>query len=102
MGSGDPPLPRVFFDSGVIIEGLLASWSASHALLIFARTGAFKAIVAEDVREEVEEALHALLVRSPAGGSDAIRTYARLVRALDPERVPITVADEVARSRHLI
>jgi restriction system protein len=41
MGSGDPPLPRVFFDSGVIIEALLAPWSASRALLIFARTGVF-------------------------------------------------------------
>ena len=50
-------ISRVFLDSGVLLEGLLAPWSASRAVLILSRRKVFKIILAEYVRGEVEDNL---------------------------------------------
>jgi bifunctional DNA-binding transcriptional regulator/antitoxin component of YhaV-PrlF toxin-antitoxin module len=39
-------VPRVFLDSGVLLEGLLAPWSASRAVLILSRRRVFKIVLA--------------------------------------------------------
>ena len=49
--SKDPPVPRLFLDSGVWLEGLLAPWSVPRAILIHARRKVFTLILAEYVRQ---------------------------------------------------
>ena len=48
MARGNPPpVPRLFLDSGVLLEGLLSPWSASRAVLVLSRRRVFKIILAE-------------------------------------------------------
>ena len=57
--------PRVFLDSGVLMEGRLAPWSASRALLILSRRRVFKIVLAEYVQGELEDNLLELLAPNP-------------------------------------
>ena len=79
--------PRLFLDSGVLIEGLLSPWSVSRSLLILARCGAYRVILAEDVRAEVEENLTDLLAEDPhaAGEASTSLRYCR-INMLKPPR----------------
>ncbi len=72
METAEPAAPRLFLDSGVVIEGLLSPWSVSRSLLIVARCGACRVILAEDVRAEVEENLTDLLAEDPPTAGEAI------------------------------
>lgn len=94
--------PRLFLDSGVLIEGLLSTWSVSRSLLILARCSACRVVLAEDVRAEVEDNLTDLLADTPQAANEAIEEYAAMLRLLKPETVGLTTTDEVARHRHLI
>ena len=71
-------------------------------MLILARIGLFEIVLADDVREEVEDNLTDLLGVNPVLASDAINAYAKLLRLLDPERIALTTGDEIAQHRHLI
>jgi len=89
-------------DSGVLLEGLLAPWSASRAVLVLSRRRVFKIILAEYVRGEVEDNLLQLLVPNPRLANDAINAYSTLLRLIDPEFIPLPTKQEVDRYRHLI
>lgn len=103
MGGGNPSsIPRVFLDSGVLLEGLLAPWSASRALLILSRRRVFKIILAEYVQGEVEDNLLELLGPTPRLANETINAYSTLLRLLRPELVPLPTKQEVDRHRHLI
>jgi predicted nucleic acid-binding protein len=103
MASGNPAiLPRVFLDSGVLLEGLLAPWSASRAVLVLSRRRVFKIILAKYVQGEVEENLLELLAADARVGNEIINVYATLLRLLDPEYVALPSKQEVERHRHLI
>jgi predicted nucleic acid-binding protein len=103
MANADPAsLPRVFLDSGVLLEGLLASWSASRAVLVLSRRRVFKIILAEYVRGEVEDNLLELLASDPRLGSQIIDDYSLLLRLLNPELVTLPTKQEINRHRHLI
>ena len=103
MASGNPAiLPRVFLDSGVLLEGLLAPWSASRAVLVLSRRRVFKIILAKYVQGEVEENLLELLAADARLGNEIINVYATLLRLLDPEYVALPSKQEVERHRHLI
>lgn len=103
MASGNPAiLPRVFLDSGVLLEGLLAPWSASRAVLVLSRRRVFKIILAKYVQGEVEENLLELLATDARLGNEIINVYATLLRLLDPEYVALPSKQEVERHRHLI
>lgn len=102
MAKGNPSLPRVFLDSGVLLEGLLAPWSASRALLILSRRRVFKIILAEYVRGEVEENLLELLASDPRLANETIDAYSTLLRLLEPEFIPLPSKQEIDRHRHLI
>ena len=85
MGRGNPSsIPRVFLDSGVLLEGLLAPWSASRALLILSRRKVFKLILAEYVQGEVEDNLLELLAPNPRLANETINAYSTLLRLLKP------------------
>ena len=103
MGRGDPPsIPRTFLDSGVLLEGLLAPWSASRAILILSRRRVFRIILADYVRGEVEDTLLALFARDPRIANEAIDSYGYLLQLLSPEFVALPTKEEVHRHRHLI
>ena len=103
MASGNPAIfPRVFLDSGVFLEGLLAPWSASRAVLVLSRRRVFKIILAKYVQGEVEENLLELLATDARLGNEIINVYATLLRLLDPEYVALPSKQEVERHRHLI
>lgn len=89
-------------DSGVLLEGLLAPWSASRAVLVLSRRRVFKIILAEYVRGEVEDNLLQLLVPNPRLANDTINAYSTLLRLIDPEFIPLPSKQEVDRHRHLI
>lgn len=103
MASGNPAnLPRVFLDSGVLLEGLLAPWSASRAVLVLSRRRVFKIVLAKYVQGEVEDNLLELLASDTRLGSEIINMYGTLVRLLDPEYGPLPTKQEIDRHRHLI
>ena len=89
-------------DSGVLLEGLLAPWSASRAVLVLSRRRVFKIILAEYVRGEVEDNLLQLIVPNPRLANDTINAYSTLLRLIDPEFIPLPTKQEVDRHRHLI
>jgi predicted nucleic acid-binding protein len=103
MESGSPStVPRVFLDSGVVLEGLLAPWSASRALLILSRRKVFKIVLAEYVRGEVEDNLLELFALDPRLADETIDAYSTLLRLLKPEIVSLPTKQEIDRHRHLI
>jgi predicted nucleic acid-binding protein len=103
MPRGNPStLPRVFLDSGVLLEGLLAPWSASRALLILSRRKVFEIILAEYVRGEVEDNLLELLAPDPRLANETIDAYSTLMRLLKPEVIPLPSRQEIDGHRHLI
>lgn len=100
--SNPPSVPRLFLDSGVFLEGVLAPWSVSRAILIHARRRAFTIVLAEYVQMEVEKNLLAILAYNPQLATEAIATYDTLRQLLKPERIPLPTKDEIASYRHLI
>ena len=50
-------LPRVFLDSCVLVEGLVAPWSSSRGVLILGRSSLLTFVLAEIVIEETRRAL---------------------------------------------
>jgi hypothetical protein len=103
MARGNPStIPRVFLDSGVLLEGLLAPWSASRAVLILSRRNVFKIILAQYVQGEVEDNLLELLAPNPRLANDTINAYSTLLRLINPEFIPLPTKQDVDRHRHLI
>lgn len=103
MARGNPPpVPRLFLDSGVLLEGLLSPWGASRAVLILSRRGVFKIILAEYVRGEVEDNLLNLLAQDSGLASETIDAYTKFLQILKPELVPLPTKEEVDQHRHLI
>jgi hypothetical protein len=95
-------VPRLFLDSGVMLEGLYAPWSVSRAILIHGRRRLVTIILAEYVRNEVENNLLALLATNPQLATDTIDAYDTLLDLLKPEIVPMPTPEEINRARHLI
>ena len=103
MARGNPfAVPRVFLDSGVLLEGLLAPWSASRAVMILSRRRVFKIVLAKYVQGEVEDNLLELLTSDSRLANDTINAYSTLLRLLSPEFIPLPSKQEVDRHRHLI
>lgn len=97
-----PSSARVFPDSNVLIEGLLAPWSVSRALLILARAGAFRLVLSPYVETEVERALLKRLGHDPVEGARLIDDYALALRLLNPERTETATREEIEAHRALI
>jgi len=94
---------RLFLDSNVLTAGIVSTWGLDKAILSLCAARICRLVLAEAVREEVEENL---LVR--LGGSDSddanrvLGHYARLMELMKPEVVPYPAQGEVMASRHLI
>jgi predicted nucleic acid-binding protein len=94
---------RLFLDSNVLTAGIVSAWGLDKEVLSLCAARICRLVLAEAVREEVEENLLTRL-----GGLDssqasrALDDYTHLIALMKPEIVPYPSAAEVGASRHLI
>jgi predicted nucleic acid-binding protein len=93
----------VFLDSNVLTGGIVSSWGLDKAVLSLCAARVCRLVLAEAVREEVEEnlLLHATRL-SPQEADELIENYRALIGLTKPELVPYPDAGAVRSNRHLI
>jgi predicted nucleic acid-binding protein len=94
---------RLFLDSNVLTGGIVSPWGLDKAALSLCAARLCRLVLAEVVRDEVEENL--LLHAERLSSLDAdklIDHYRRLIKLTNPEVVPYPDAALVQFSRHLI
>jgi len=95
--------PRLFLDSNVLTAGILLRWGVDKAVLSLCAAGICRLVLADVVKEEVEESLLLRLARRPeAEASAGLEDYAQLMKLMRPERVPYPARQQVLSARHLI
>ena len=94
---------RLFLDSNVLTAGMVSTWGLDKAVLSLCAARICRLVLAEAVRDEVEENL---LIRlsglETAEANRVLDDYARLIALMKPEVVPYPGQDEVKAARHLI
>lgn len=95
--------PRLFLDSNVLTGGIVARWGLDRAVLSLCAARICRLVLAEAVREEVEENLliHAARL-DERRGKQVLDDYAGLIKLTRPERVPLPAEEDVMASRHII
>lgn len=94
---------RLFLDSNVLTGGLVAHWGLDKATLSLCAAKLCRLVLAEAVRDEVEQNLLLHAERLPSLDADRlIDEYRRLIKLSNPELVPYPAKDLVHASRHLI
>jgi predicted nucleic acid-binding protein len=94
---------RLFLDSNVLTGGIVSPWGLDKATLSLCAARVCSLVLAEVVRDEVEENLLLHAQRLPALDADQlIEDYRRLIKLTNPEVVPSPDRDLVRSSRHLI
>jgi predicted nucleic acid-binding protein len=94
---------RLFLDSNVLTAGMVSSWGLDKAVLSLCAARVCRLVLAEAVREEVEENL--LMRLGGVASAEANRVlddYPRLIVLMKPEMVPYPGEAEVKAARHLI
>lgn len=94
---------RLFLDSNVLTGGIVSPWGLDKATLSLCAARVCRLVLAEVVRDEVEENLlvHAQRLSS-RDAEQLIADYRRLIKLTDPELVPYPDIALVRSSRHLI
>jgi predicted nucleic acid-binding protein len=94
---------RLFLDSNVLTGGLVSRWGLDRAVLSLCAARICKLVLAEAVRDEVEENL---LIHvsgfDPATANQVLEDYDGLIKLTRPEVVPYPSQAEVSANRHLI
>jgi predicted nucleic acid-binding protein len=94
---------RLFLDSNVLTGGIVSSWGLDKAALSLCAAKVCKLVLAEVVRDEVEEDLLLHADRLPSLDADQlIEDYRRLIQLTNPELVPYPRKRLVHSSRNLI
>lgn len=94
---------RLFLDSNVLTGGIVSPWGLDKASLSLCAARVCKLVLAEVVRDEVEENLLLHAERLPSLDADRlIEDYRRLIKVTNPELVPYPDDDLVGSSQHLI
>jgi predicted nucleic acid-binding protein len=94
---------RLFLDSNVITGGIVSPWGLDKATLSLCAARLCRLVLAEIVKDEVEENLLLHAGRLPSLEADKlIEQYRRLIKLTNPEAVPCPEASLVRSSRHLI
>jgi predicted nucleic acid-binding protein len=94
---------RLFLDSNVLTGGIVSPWGLDKAALSLCAARLCKLVLAEVVRDEVEENLLLHAERLPTiEAGELIEHYRRLVKLTDPEMVTYPAEALVQSSRHLI
>ncbi len=83
--------------------GIVSSWGLDKAVLALCAAKVCRLVLAEVVRDEVEEnlLLHAEHLRS-IDADQLLEDHRRLIKLTNPELVPYPDKDQVRASRHLI
>jgi predicted nucleic acid-binding protein len=93
---------RLFLDSNVLTGGIISSWGLDKATLSLCAAKVCKLVLAEAVRDEVEENLLLHAERLPLLDADRlIEDYRRLIKLTSPELVPYPDRQLVQSSRNL-
>jgi predicted nucleic acid-binding protein len=94
---------RLFLDSNVLTGGIVSHWGLDKAVLSLCAANVCRLVLAEVVRDEVEEnlRLHAERLASLDAGQ-LIKDYRRLISLTKPELVPYPDSALVRSSRYLI
>jgi predicted nucleic acid-binding protein len=94
---------RLFLDSNVLTGGIVSPWGLDKATLSLCAAKVCKLVLAEAVRDEVEENLLLHAERLPSLDIEQlIADYHRLIKLTNPELVPYPDVDVVQSSRYLI
>jgi predicted nucleic acid-binding protein len=94
---------RLFLDSNVLTAGIVSTWGLDKATLSLCAAKVCRLVLAEVVRDEVEENLLLRAERLPALDADQlIEDYRRLIRLTSPEVVQYPDVELVRSSRKLI
>jgi predicted nucleic acid-binding protein len=94
---------RLFLDSNVLTGGIVSPWGLDKATLSLCAAKVCRLVLAEVVRDEVEEnlLLHAERV-SAIDAEQLIEDYRHLIKLTNPEIIPYPDNDLVHLNRHLI
>jgi predicted nucleic acid-binding protein len=92
----------LFLDSNVLIAGIVSSWGMDKAILSLCAAKVCKLVLAEVVRDEVEQALLMQPELSFARSTQLMQGYRRLMKLTKPELVPYPDARLVRANRSLI
>jgi len=94
---------RLFLDSNVLTSGIVSEWGLDKAILSLCAAKICRLVLAEAIREEVEEnlLLHAQRLSS-LEADELIENYRGLIQLTTPEVIPYPDADSVQANRHLI
>jgi len=94
---------RLFLDSNVLTGGIVSTWGLDKTTLSLCAAKVCRLVLAEVVRDEVEENLLLHAERLPEIDADQlIEDYRRLIKLTNPEVVPYPDKDMVRSNRHLI
>jgi predicted nucleic acid-binding protein len=97
------PRIRLFLDSNVLTGGIVSPWGLDKAVLSLCAARLCRLVLAEVVRDEVEENLLLHAERLPSLDADQlIEHYRQLIKLTNPELVQYPDASLVRSSRHLI
>lgn len=93
----------VFLDSNVLTAGIVSAWGLDKAVLSLCAARVCRLVLAEAVREEVEENLLLRLGGMESGDVNRVLdSYVHLIDLMKPEMVPFPGEAEVMAGRHLI
>ncbi|MGA7852847.1 MAG: PIN domain-containing protein [Candidatus Acidiferrales bacterium] len=93
----------MFLDSNVLTGGIVSPWGLDKAALSMCAARLCKLVLAEAVRDEVDENLSRQAQRLTSGEREKlIGRYRRLIQLTDPEIVPYPTETLVRSSRHII
>jgi hypothetical protein len=94
---------RIFLDSNVLTAGIDSTWGLDKAVLSLCAARICRLVLAEAVREEVEENLLVRLGGMESGDVNRVLdSYVHLIDLMKPEIVPFPGEGEVMAGRHLI
>ena len=94
---------RLFLDSNVLTAGIVSAWGLDKATLSLCAAGVCRLVLAEAVRDEVEENLLLHAARLPSLDADElIEDYRRLIKLTRPQLLPYPPAETVRSHRQLI
>jgi predicted nucleic acid-binding protein len=94
---------RLFLDSNVLTAGIVSAWGLDKAILSLCAARICRVVLAEAVRDEVENNLLTRLGMLESGeANDMLDNYSRLIALMKPEVVRYPSSAEVKAARHLI
>jgi predicted nucleic acid-binding protein len=96
-----PVRVRLFLDSNVLLGGIVAEWGLDKAVLSLCAAKIARLVLAEAVRDEIEENLLIHAQGLPAQeGDKLIQNYRRVIDLTSPQMVPYP--DAVRNARKMI